>query len=200
MFILYEKGLRGMSNMISNEQLFIDGDIDTLYERNKRLMFHIANKFSNLKLEYDDFIGCGDLAFVKAIKIFNPDKSRWVTFFSTIMVNEILILNRKINKQFQIISLETPICVDNEQNVLTLQDAIPALRDTTDEVINLITIEEISKLSKKLSPRKREILELYMLEMKQKDIGEKLNISQSYVARILRKVCIELKDSYEKGA
>ena len=81
--------------MLSNEELFISGDIDTLYERNKRLMFHIANKFSNLKLEYDDFIGCGDLAFVKAIKIFNPNKSKWATFFSRLMINEILMVNRK---------------------------------------------------------------------------------------------------------
>lgn len=186
--------------MVSNEQLFIDGDIDTLYERNKRLMFHIANKFSNIKVEYDDLMGCGDVAFVKAIKSFDPDKSRWATFFSTIMVNEILMLNRKLNKQFQIISLETPICVDNEQNVLTLQDTIPALKDTTDEVINLITIEEILELSKKLSPRKREILGLYLLEMKQKDIGEKLDISQSYVARMIKKISIELRYSYERGA
>jgi RNA polymerase sporulation-specific sigma factor len=186
--------------MISNEQLFIAGDIDTLYERNKRLMFHIANKFSNLKLEYDDFIGCGDVAFVKAIKTFDPDKSKWATFFSTIMVNEILMLNRKLNKQFKIISIETPICVDNEQNTLTFQDVMQASKDTMDEVINLMTVQEILNLANKLSSKKREILGLYLLEMKQKDIGQKLDISQSYVARLIKKICIELKDAYEKGA
>lgn len=186
--------------MVSNEQLFINGDIDTLYKRNKRLMYYIANKFLNLKVEYDDLIGCGDLAFVKAIKSFDPDKSRWATFFNSIMVNEILMLNRKLNKQVQIVSLEAPICADNEENVLVLKDTIPSPTDTTEEVINLITIEEILKFSRKLSPRKREILELYMLEMKQKDIGEKLNISQSYVARMVKKICTELRSSYEKGA
>jgi len=62
--------------MISNEELFISGDIETLYKRNKRLMFYIANKFLNLKLEYDEFIECGDLAFAKAIRIFDPNKSK----------------------------------------------------------------------------------------------------------------------------
>ena len=33
--------------MASNEELFMTGDIDTLYKRNKRLMFYIANKFFN---------------------------------------------------------------------------------------------------------------------------------------------------------
>ncbi|PRR84549.1 sigma-70 family RNA polymerase sigma factor [Clostridium vincentii] len=186
--------------MVSNERLFIDGDIDTLYERNKKLMFHIANKFSNLKLEYDDFIGCGDLAFVKATKKFDPNKSKWATFFSTIMVNEILMVNRNLNKQSEIISIETVICSYSEQNVLTLQDIIPELKDTMDDAINLMTIKEILELSKKLSPKKCEIFGLYLLEMKQKDIGTKLNLSQSYVARLIKRICIELKDAYEKGA
>lgn len=197
---IYAMKWEGVYTMVSNEQLFISGDIDTLYERNKRLMFHIANKFSNVKLEYDDFIGCGDLAFVKAIKSFNPNKSKWVTFFSKIMVNEILMINRKLNKQVEIISIETVIFSDNEQNVLTLQDIIPALKDAMDEAINLMTIEEILELSKKLSHKKREVLGLYLLEMKQKDIGQKLDISQSYVARLIKKICIELKVAYEKGA
>ena len=186
--------------MISNEELFISGDIDTLYERNKRLMFHIANKFSNLKLEYDDFIGCGDLAFVKAIKIFNPNKSKWATFFSRLMINEILMVNRKSNNQAQTISLETAIYVDNEQNILKIQDISSGQNDTMDEVVNLITIEEILKLSKKLSLRKREVLRLYLKDIKQKDIGKQLNLSQSYVSRLIKNVCLELKNDYESRA
>lgn len=186
--------------MVSNEELFISGDIENLYIRNKHLIFHIANKFSNIQLDYDDLIGCGDLAFVKAIKVFNPNKSKWATFFCKIMINEILLVKRKLNKQAQTISIETVICEDSDQNVLTIQDVIVAPKDTMDEVINLIVTEEILIIAKKLSPRKREILGLYLLEMKQKDIGEKLDISQSYVARMIKKICIELKDYYEKGA
>jgi len=186
--------------MLSNEQLFLNGEIDTLYERNKRLMYHITNKFPNLKLEYDDFMGCGDLAFVKALKIFNPDKGKWAAFFSTIMINEILMANRKLNNQWQTISIETAIYVDNEQSSLTLQELIPATKDTLEEVINLITVEEILRLSEKLSSRKREILRLYIIHTKQKDIGEKLNLSQSYVARLIKRLCLELKVAYEKGA
>lgn len=186
--------------MVSNEELFISGDIDTLYKRNKRLMFHIGNKFLNLQLKYDDLMECGDLAFVKAIKIFNPNKSKWATFFSKIMINEILMVNRKLNKQVQIISIETVICDDNEQNTLTLQDIIPASKDTMDEVISSIIIEEILNLSQNLSSNKREVFRLYLLGIKQKDIGERLNLSQSYVARLIKKICMELKVAYEKGA
>lgn len=184
--------------MLSNEQLIMSGDIDSLYERNKKLMYQIANKFQNNNLEFDDCMGCGDLAFVKAIKSFNPKKGKWTTFFGRIMTNEILMVNRKFKNQGYVVSMETAIYVDNEQNAITLKEVMPATKDTTEEVINLITIEEILNLSKKLSPRKCEVLRLYVMGVKQKDIGERLNLSQSYVARLIKKVCLELKVAYEK--
>ena len=186
--------------MVSNEELFMNGDIDTLYKTKTRLMFYIANKFFNLNLEYEELIGCGDIAFAKAAKIFDPNKSKWATFFSKVMVNEILILNRKILKQVETISLETAICEENDQDVLIIQDVIPSISNTMDEAINLIVNEEIFILISKLSPVKREILRLHLIGTKQKDIGAVLNLSQSYVGRLIKKICKEIKISYEKGA
>lgn len=186
--------------MVSNEELFISGDIENLYKNNKNLMFHIANKFLNLNLEYDDLMECGDLAFVKAIKIFNPNKSKWVTYFSKVMINEILMVNRKKSREVETISIETAICEDSDNNVLKIQDLIPATKDTLDEAINLIVTEEILIMASKLSLKKREILRLHLLGRKQKDIGQALNLSQSYVSRLIKSICLELKSTYEKGA
>jgi RNA polymerase sporulation-specific sigma factor len=186
--------------MVSNEELFISGDIDNLYKSNKHLMYHIANKFSNLKLEEDDLIECGDLAFVRAIKSFNPHKSKWATFFSRVMTNEILMVNRKRNREVQAISIETVICKDSNQNVSTIQEIIPSPKDTMDEVINLIVTEEILMIAKKLSPKKQEVLRLYLLGTKYKDIGQVLNLNAAYVGRLIKKICLELKITYEKGA
>lgn len=186
--------------MVSNEELFISGDMETLYKRNKPLMFYIANKFLNLNLEYDEFIECGDLAFAKAIRIFDPDKSKWATFFSKIMINEILMVNRRIVKQVETISIETAICEESDQNLLTIKDVISSKEDTMNEVIDLIVNEEILMLINKLTPIKREIMRLHLIGTKQKDIGVALNLSQSYVGRLIKKICKEIKISYEKGA
>ena len=186
--------------MVSNEELFISGDIETLYKRNKPLIFYIANKFLNLKLEYDEFIECGDLAFAKAIRIFDPDKSKWATFFSKIMINEILMVNRRIVKQVETISIETALCEESDQNLLTIKDVISSKEDTMNEVIDLIVNEEILILINKLTPIKREIMRLHLIGTKQKDIGVALNLSQSYVGRLIKKICKEIKISYEKGA
>lgn len=186
--------------MVSNEELFISGDMETLYKRNKPLIFYIANKFLNLKLEYDEFIECGDLAFAKAIRIFDPDKSKWATFFSKIMINEILMVNRRIVKQVETISIETALCEESDQNLLTIKDVISSKEDTMNEVIDLIVNEEILILINKLTPIKREIMRLHLIGTKQKDIGVALNLSQSYVGRLIKKICKEIKISYEKGA
>lgn len=189
-----------VEEMSSNEELFLLGDVDTLYERNKKLMYHIANKFSNLKLEQDDFIGCGDIAFTKAIKKFNPSKSKWATFFSRIMVNEILMINRNLNRQVETIALETIISGDRDFNVLVLQDVIKAPVDVTEKVVNRIAIEECIKLSKKQDYKKLEIFKLYLNGVKQREIAERLNLSQSYISRVIKKVCLEIRENYENIA
>lgn len=186
--------------MLSNEELFLSGDVDTLYERNMKLMYHLADKFSNLNFDQDDFIGCGDIAFVKAIKIFDPNKSKWSTFFSRIMVNEILMMNRSLKKQVETISLETIICVDNDCNILTLQDVLQDPADIEDEVMNRMAIDKVLKAAEKITSQKREILRLYLNETKQRDIGKKLNLSQSHISKVIKSLFLELKETFEKDA
>lgn len=179
--------------MQSNEELFLSGDIDALYKRNKKLMYHIANKFLNLNFEYDDFIGCGDLAFTKALKKFDPDRCKWATYFSKIMVNEILIMNRKRNKEVPSISLDTVICRDGN---LTIKDVVQSKEDVMEKALNLITLEEILKHLENSKAFKKEIFKLYLQGVSQRKIGEKFNLSQSYVNRIIKSMKLELKTAY----
>lgn len=197
--IIIEK-ISGVKLMLSNEELFLSGDIDTLYLKNKRLMYHIANKFSNLRFEYDDFIGCGDLAFTKAFKSFNPDKCKWATYFSRIMVNEILIMNRKRNKEVSLIFLDTVVCKDMDFNILTIQDVIKSKEDVAEEVVNKVTLEEILKSLRGTKTLKLEVFKLYLQGVKQREIARKFNISQSYVSRVIKRMNINIKSAYEIGA
>lgn len=186
--------------MLSNEELFITGDINALYINNKRLMYHVANGFINLQLDIDELIECGDMAFVKAIKIFDPTKSKWSTFFSRIMANEILMENRKLKKQAQDISVETVIHEDINNNVLCLKEIIPSPIDIMETVIDSIMAKEIENFIQKLPHKKHEIFRLHLLGFKQKEIAQKLHMSQSYVSRLIKKICIDIKDAYERGA
>ena len=186
--------------MLSNEELFLLGDIDTLYERNKKLMYHIANKFSNLKFEYDDYIGCGDLAFVKALKIFNPDRCKWATYFSKIMVNEILMMNRNRKKDIQFISLDTVICEDSDHNTLRIEDVVESTEDVMETVITLVTLEEILAAIDNSKGLRSEIFKLYLQGVRQREIANEFNLSQSYVSRLIKNMNLEFQATYDKGA
>lgn len=163
-------------------------------------MYHIANKFTNLNIEYDDLIGCGDLAFTKALKNFSPAKCKWATYFSHIMTNEILIINRKKSKELKFLSLETVIREDNDSNTLTIQEIVPSREDVTEKVVNLLTVNEILKDITILPPMKSEIFKLYLLGVNQKQIGKKLNLSQSYVSRLIKSMSTGFRATYESGA
>ncbi|MPM98502.1 hypothetical protein SDC9_145690 [bioreactor metagenome] len=64
----------------------------------------------------------------------------------------------------------------------------------------MMAIDEIIKLLKKVTSKRSEVFKLYLNGTKQRDIGKKLNLSQSYISRIIKNLCLELKAAYEKGA
>lgn len=62
--------------MGKNEELFKKGDFETLYLNNIGFMKKVAGKFatkycSNSGLEFDDCMGCGDVAFARALQGFD---------------------------------------------------------------------------------------------------------------------------------
>lgn len=185
---------------MTNEELFRLGDYDTLYTRNLPFMHKFAKRFSNLPIEMDDLMGCGHIAFVKALETYNADKSKWLTYFSKFMINEILMLNRKVSRQSNCISLETVMITNYEDKEIRLEHQISSRVFVEDTVIDKVTVEQLFNLTKALPTREREALRLHLLETKQADIGVKLNISQAYVSRLLKKVTNELYKQYQKEA
>lgn len=185
------------SRAYTNEELFIAGDMETLYLRNKDFIFYIANKFSNLKLEEDDFLCCGDMAFAKAVKTYNPEKSKWIAFFYRLMINEILMENRIRKKQINTISLEEEIKIDKYDN-LKLEDVLCSSENTVDEAMNMIYIKKVSKKMKMMPEKKLRIMELYFKGCTHREIGNELSLSKSYVGKVVRDTMGILKAYYKR--
>ena len=196
----YKKIYGDESHTETNEELFMAGKIELLYERNKMLMFHIINKFQNVNIEEDDLIGSCNIAFAKAVKNYNPDKSKWATFFSKIMINEILQEKRILDKRIKSVSMEEIIqgSCEEYKNV-KIYDALIATEDTVNEALYNIFKEEFSRISKMLTERKRKILKLHLSGKTYEDIGKEFNIGRNYVGKILRHSIEELKTLYERG-
>ena len=99
-----------------------------------------------------------------------------------------------------------PIGTDKEGNEINLLDIIEHEQEDVAEQMDLYeNVRKLEKLlDKVLTKREREIIFLrYGLvtgkEVTQREIGEKLHISRSYVSRIEKKALGKLRERFERG-
>ncbi len=180
------------------------GDINArnkLIEHNLRLVVYLAKKYENTKVDLEDLVSIGSIGLIKGINTFSLDKNiKLATYASRCIDNEILMYLRKNKKTKADISFEASLSFDGEGNELHLEDILGTEGDIVTKPLEEALDKEILREElKKLSKRDKEIMELrYGLngkeEMTQKDVADKLNISQSYISRIEKKVLKKLKN------
>lgn len=180
--------------------------VTKLIEHNLRLVAFIAKKFESSKIEYEDLISIGAVGLIKAVKTFKPDKNiRLATYASRCIENEILMQIRKTSKVKNDISLDKPLSEDFDGNQLVLSDILPS-----DEDVMVQAVDEpadraiVHQLIAKLGQREQEIMILrYGLlgqeELTQREVADKLGISQSYISRLEKRILKEMKYELEKS-
>ena len=183
--------------------LSFNGDMSArnkLIEHNLRLVVFLAKRYENTKVDLEDLVSIGSIGLIKGINTFSKDKNiKLATYCSRCIDNEILMYLRKTKKSKTDISFEESLSFDADGNELHLEDILGTDKDIVtkgldDELDKQLLRKELNKLDK----RDKEIMCLrYGLngyeEMTQKDVAEKLNISQSYISRIEKKVIKRLK-------
>ncbi len=176
-----------------------------LIERNLRLVVYIAKRFDNTGVDLEDLISIGTIGLIKAVGSFKPDKNiKLATFASRCIENEILMYLRKMSKVRTEVSLDEPLNVDWEGNVLLLSDILGTDADAIYKDVELSAEKEMLRESfDRLSERERKIVELRFgldgrEEMTQKEIAEMMGISQSYISRLEKKIVTSLKNEIAK--
>jgi len=173
---------------------------DKLIEHNLRLVVFLAKKYENTGVDLEDLVSIGTIGLIKGINTYKLDKNiKLATYASRCIDNEILMFLRKNKRRKGEISFEDSLSYDSEGNELHLEDILGTEPDVVtkeleDEIERSLLYQEI----KKLNPRDKQIMILrYGLfdneEMTQKDVAKLLNISQSYISRIEKKVIKRLK-------
>ncbi|MBE6903714.1 MAG: RNA polymerase sporulation sigma factor SigE [Ruminococcaceae bacterium] len=171
-----------------------------LIERNLRLVVYIAKRFENTGISIEDLVSIGTIGLIKGVNTFKFDKNiKLATYASRCIENEILMYLRKNTAQKCEISIEEPLNVDWDGNELLLSDIL----GTDSDIVHKDIEKEVeSKLLKdaldKLLPREREIMNLRFgftdgKEYTQKEVAQMLNISQSYISRLEKKILNKLK-------
>ena len=176
---------------------------DVLIERNLRLVVYIARKFeiSTVPCSIEDLISIGTIGLIKAVNTYCPGKNiKLATYASRCIENEILMYLRKTGNLRSEVSIEEPLNVDWDGNELLLSDVLGSSPDEIGEEIEKADERALLKREiSRLSPRARRIIELrYGMTGErpytQKEVADRMGISQSYISRLEKKILNNLKE------
>ena len=176
-----------------------------LIAHNLRLVVYIARRFENTGVNLEDLISIGTIGLIKAIGTYRRDKNiRLATYASRCIENEILMHIRKISNQKTEISLEEPINMDGEGNDLLLSDIL----GTDDDVVSRALEEDVDlcclrQALARLPQREKEIVTMRFglegrQELTQKEVAQKMGISQSYISRLEKRIMVRLRKELDR--
>ena len=171
-----------------------------LIERNLRLVVFISRRIENTGIHIEDLISIGTIGLIKGVNTYRRDRNiKLATYASRCIENEILMYIRKISNQKNEVSLDEPINMDYDGNELLLSDILGTdedmiLRPMEDDVDLFLLRQAVSQLPQ----REREIVEMRFglngkKELTQKEVAERMEISQSYISRLEKRIMLKLR-------
>jgi len=177
---------------------------EKLITHNLRLVVYIAKKYDAPGTNIEDLISIGSIGLIKAVNTFCPDRNiKLATYASRCIENEILMYIRKYSNLKNEMSIDEPLNVDWDGNELLLSDV---LGTDSDEISTELENEDENKLLRhlvdNLNEREREIMIMRFGllggdELTQKDVADRLGISQSYISRLEKRIIAKLKEEIE---
>ena len=175
-----------------------------LVEHNLRLVAHIVKKYYAASGEQDDLISIGTIGLIKAVETFSLEKNtKFATYASRCIENEILMYFRVRRKTAGDVSLEDPIDTDRDGNSLTLMELMSDEEDIIGRLDLTLKAEKLRRIFGILEPREQQGLRLRYglnnrLPLTQREVAKKLGISRSYVSRIEKHAIEKLRAQFER--
>ena len=184
------------------------GDLEArnvLIERNLRLVAHIMKKYYTQTSDQEDLISIGTIGLIKAINTFRADKNiKLATYASRCIENEILMYLRKNAGQRTEVSFDEPLNTDWDGKELLLSDVLGTEGDVVMRPIEAdVDRKLLSDAVARLSPREKDIISLRFglggrKELTQKEVADRMGISQSYISRLEKRIISRLRRDIQK--
>ena len=174
---------------------------NTLITHNLRLVVYIARKFESSGVGIEDLISIGTIGLMKAVRTFCPGRNiKLATYSSRCIENEILMYLRKNAQKRCEISIDEPLNVDWDGNELLFSDVLGSDADMVHR--DLETEAERQQLLgcvARLPAREQQIMRLRFgiggeQEHTQKEVADRLGISQSYISRLEKRIIRRLRE------
>lgn len=171
-----------------------------LIEHNLRLVVYIARRFENTGIGIEDLISIGTIGLIKAVGTYRTERNiKLATYASRCIENEILMYLRKNANRKAEVSFDEPLNTDWDGNELLLSDVLGTEADTVMRPIEEdVDRQLLNQAIRILSPREKEIITLRFglgggKEQTQKEVADRLGISQSYISRLEKRIISRLK-------
>ena len=178
-----------------------------LIEHNLRLVVYISKRFENTGINIEDLISIGTIGLIKAVNTFNSGKKiKLATYASRCIENEILMYLRKISSQRTEVSFDEPLNTDWDGKELLLSDVLGTDSDVVMRPIEADVDRQLLQTAvSRLSSRERDIITMRfglggVKELTQKEVADRLGISQSYISRLEKRIIARLKRELQKLA
>lgn len=175
----------------------------TLVEHNLRLVVYIARRFDGDRTNLEDLISIGTIGLMKAIGTYRADRNiKLATYASRCIENEILMHFRKIANQKAEVSLDEPINLDGEGNELLLSDILGTAEDDIQRPLEAdAEVMVLRQALTELPQREQEIVSMRFgldgrKELTQKEVAQKMGISQSYISRLEKRILGKLRKEF----
>ena len=177
---------------------------EALITHNLRLVVFIARKFETSGVGLEDLISIGTIGLIKAVNTFCAGRNiKLATYSSRCIENEILMYLRKTAPLRFETSIDEPLNIDWDGNELLLSDVLGSEPDPVNK--NLEQQDERRQLLacvERLGEREREIMRLRFgiggeKEHTQKEVADRLGISQSYISRLEKRIIRQLRVELE---
>ena len=176
------------------------GARDRLIEHNLRLVAYIARRFENTGINIEDLISIGTIGLIKAVGTFQPARNiKLATYASRCIENEILMHLRKTAGQKTEVSFDEPLNTDWDGNELLLSDVLGTEGDVVMKPLEADVDRQLLWAALgKLPDRERTIISLRFglgggREHTQKEVADRMGISQSYISRLEKRIIARLK-------
>ena len=177
----------------------------TLIEHNLRLVAYIARRFENTGINIEDLISIGTIGLIKAVNTYRSDKNiKLATYASRCIENEILMYLRKNAGQRTEVSFDEPLNTDWDGKELLLSDVLGTEGDVVMRPIEAdVDRKLLSDAVARLSPREKDIISLRFglggrKELTQKEVADRMGISQSYISRLEKRIISRLRRDIQK--
>lgn len=153
---------------------------------NMSLVPFTIKKYFGITKDFEDLCSIGYIALIKAAKSFDETKTKFSTYASRCIRNEILTKYfRKENKiKDNEISLFNIVAIDEIGNNLTYEDILPSNENLQNDFIKNENLDKINLLMNELSEKRRNIIKLKYFSNENytnKQIADILNIPPSTV-------------------